>query len=128
MGGYHLFEQLIFDIDEDVDGPIYLYYEMTNYFQNHRRYYQSRSNYQKKGEVKMAHRYSHQHSSNFFTRSTEQNMGSSDVELDCNPLYKNGSLLLNPCGLIANSFFTGQSFFFNLAQGTQCIIESREPF
>lgn len=34
-------------------------------------------------------------------------MGSSDVELDCNPLYKNGSLLLNPCGLIANSFFTG---------------------
>jgi len=38
-------------------------------------------------------------------------MGTSDVELDCNPLYKNGSLLLNPCGLIANSFFTGECVF-----------------
>jgi hypothetical protein len=34
------------------------------------------------------------------------------VELNCNPLYKNGSLLLNPCGLIANSFFTGANIIF----------------
>jgi hypothetical protein len=29
-----------------------------------------------------------------------------DLQTYCDPKYKNGSLLLNPCGLIANSFFT----------------------
>jgi hypothetical protein len=47
-----------------------------------------------------------------------QNLDSSDVELTCNPLYKNGSILLNPCGLIANSFFTGTS------NSTPCIKHS----
>jgi len=28
------------------------------------------------------------------------------VDLDCDPLVKNGTDLLNPCGLVANSFFT----------------------
>ncbi|RYH31278.1 hypothetical protein EON65_03070 [archaeon] len=50
------------------------------------RYYQSRSISQLQGE--------------------ELNEG--DVELACTPLYKNGSQLLNPCGLVANSFFTGR--------------------
>ena len=38
-----------------------------------------------------------------------QNIGASDSALvtACAPLSKNGSLSLNPCGLIANSFFTG---------------------
>ena len=37
----------------------------------------------------------------------EQNMGLSDIGTQCSPLTQNGSLILNPCGLIANSFFTG---------------------
>lgn len=32
-----------------------------------------------------------------------------DVSGDCFPLIQNGSLLLNPCGLIANSLFNGSS-------------------
>ena len=28
-----------------------------------------------------------------------------ELSLNCDPLYKNGTLLLNPCGLIANSLF-----------------------
>jgi hypothetical protein len=42
-----------------------------------------------------------------------------DVSLACNPLYMNDTLLLNPCGLIANSFFTGKciilhnNYYFN---------------
>lgn len=75
-----------FNFDQDVDGPVYLYYEIKNYFQNHRRYYQSLSISQLQGEV----------------------LSESDVDLDCQPLYKNGSLLLNPCGLIANSYFNGK--------------------
>ena len=39
-----------------------------------------------------------------------QDIGASDTTLTtaCDPLSKNGSLSLNPCGLIANSFFTGK--------------------
>lgn len=65
-------------------GPVRMYYKMENFFQNHRRYYQSKDNLQLQGEV----------------------LSESDVELTCSPLYKNGTQLLNPCGLVANSFFT----------------------
>lgn len=73
-------------IDQDVDGPLYFYYELTNFYQNHRRYYMSRSIGQLQGE----------------------RLGKSDVALDCSPLVQNGSLLLNPCGLVANSYFNGK--------------------
>ena len=43
----------------------------------------------------------------FFSPPIEQNMGLSDLGTQCSPLTQNGSLILNPCGLIANSFFTG---------------------
>jgi hypothetical protein len=38
-------------MSESFDGPLYLYYELTNFFQNHRRYYQSRDINQLRGEV-----------------------------------------------------------------------------
>lgn len=72
-----------FDIDKDVTAPIYVYYRLENFYQNHRRYVKSRSAFQLEG----------------------QDLSKADVETDCDPLYKNGSLLLNPCGLIANSLF-----------------------
>lgn len=43
--------QLKFTFDEDADGPIYVYYELENYYQNHRRYVSSRDPYQLEGEV-----------------------------------------------------------------------------
>mmetsp|Transcript_1389 Transcript_1389/g.1394 ORF Transcript_1389/g.1394 Transcript_1389/m.1394 type:complete len:364 (-) Transcript_1389:383-1474(-) len=72
-----------FHINEDVDGPIYVYYALDNFYQNHRRYVKSRSSLQLQGE----------------------NLKESEVSTDCEPLYKNHLLLLNPCGLIANSLF-----------------------
>mmetsp|Transcript_22109 Transcript_22109/g.32207 ORF Transcript_22109/g.32207 Transcript_22109/m.32207 type:complete len:363 (+) Transcript_22109:117-1205(+) len=72
-----------FNIGEDVEGPVYVYYELENFYQNHRRYVKSRSSLQLEGE----------------------NLDKNDVSADCDPLYKNHSLLLNPCGLIANSLF-----------------------
>ena len=75
--------EVSFSFTEDVTGPLYVYYEVTDFYQNHRRYVRS--------------------------RSADQLMGSDlsydDVYLDCYPLTQNGSLLINPCGLIANSFF-----------------------
>lgn len=71
-------------IDEDVDGPVYVYYQLDNFYQNHRRYVKSRSSNQLQG-----------------TAGISRN----DLKSECDPLYQNGSLILNPCGLIANSLF-----------------------
>jgi hypothetical protein len=71
-------------IDQDVTGPLLVYYQLDNFNQNHRIYVNSRSVNQLLG----------------------QNMGLSDLGTQCSPLTTNGSLILNPCGLIANSFFT----------------------
>lgn len=69
--------------NEDISGPFYVFYEISNFYQNHRRYVKSRSANQLLGT----------------------NLEYDDLELDCFPLIQNGSLLLNPCGLIANSLF-----------------------
>lgn len=74
---------LTFTFDQTVQSPVYLYYQLESFYQNHQRYVQSRSIKQLQGV----------------------NLGQNDVTLNCDPLYLNGSQLLNPCGLIANSFF-----------------------
>ena len=79
-------------IEEDMDSPVYMYYALTNFFQNHRRYIKSRSDEQLQGDL------------------------GSSIGL-CDPI-KNGfkpdgtedtNSILVPCGLIASSFFTGES-------------------
>ncbi|CAN0206686.1 unnamed protein product, partial [Discosporangium mesarthrocarpum] len=73
-----------FNISRHMDPPIYVYYQLENFFQNHRRYVKS--------------------------RSADQLLGNS-VESDsyCDPLRtvetEDGEQELNPCGLIANSMF-----------------------
>jgi len=69
-----------FTITDKMTAPVYVYYELTNYYQNHRRYVNSRSDYQLAGDL-------------FTGLST------------CTPLETAGSKTLVPCGLIANSFF-----------------------
>lgn len=72
--------EVSFTFSKDVTGPLYVYYELDNFYQNHRRYVKS--------------------------RSADQLQGLSSFDSsDCDPLVSNGSLSLNPCGLIANSFF-----------------------
>ncbi|KAF5827486.1 CDC50/LEM3 family [Dunaliella salina] len=72
------------EIPEDMDGPIYVYYELEGFYQNHRRYVRSRSNVQlAKAE------------------------GDPEIYL-CEPLdYYAGdpSRLIDPCGLIAWTYF-----------------------
>eukprot|EP01033_Poteriospumella_lacustris_P018239 gene18239-13105_t len=75
--------EISFTFDEDVTGPMYVYYEIHKFYQNHRTYTKSRSSEQLMGE----------------------NLDYDDVYSDCYPLITNGSTLLNPCGLIANTFF-----------------------
>lgn len=86
------------EIPEDMASPVYVYYELENFYQNHRRYVKSRDDTQLSGgkvitdEAKLT---------------------------NCDPLVKDdlagfgygcGSRLLHPCGLIANSMFNGMQW------------------
>lgn len=87
------------NVNKDVDGPVFLYYGLNNFYQNHRRYLNSRDTSQLKGEV----------------------LSASDLS-DCDPAKYmrdigrtkswGGNTLqpgdvANPCGLVARSFFNG---------------------
>jgi hypothetical protein len=74
-----------FSIPADLESSVLLYYKLTNFFQNHRRYVKSLNSDQLKGK--------------FVSPSS---LDSSD----CKPLATNGSgVAIYPCGLIANSLF-----------------------
>ncbi|KAI4829664.1 Lem3/Cdc50, partial [Aureobasidium sp. EXF-8845] len=77
--------QLRFWIPDDLPAPVLLYYQLTNFYQNHRRYVKSLSSDQLKG--------------NFVDNDTISNS-------DCDPLRLDDSgKAYYPCGLIANSLF-----------------------
>lgn len=77
---------ITFDIKETIEPPVYLYYELTNFFQNHRKYVKSYDQNQLLGKV-------------------ITNTGQASL---CAPLKQNGSKILNPCGLGPNSLFNDQ--------------------
>ena len=75
-------------VDADLAPPVYVYYGLTNFYQNHRRYVKSRSDPQLAGT--------------FFSSA-------SGVSTDCDPLTTSpGGKFLHPCGLVANSLFNGE--------------------
>jgi len=71
---------------EDMEPPVYVYYQLEDFYQNHRRYVKSRDDEQLDGSVK-----------------------SYSALSDCEPLIRadGNNKILHPCGLIANSFFNG---------------------
>lgn len=95
---------------EKMEGPVYFYYQLDNFFQNHRTYLNSKDLPQLKGE----------------------NRSTSDIEESCRPVLKNSDLsrygistnlngnpldmtaTANPCGLIASTFFNGETFSLEL--------------
>ena len=70
-------------------GPVFIYYSLTNYYQNHRRYVKSRSDTQLRG-ADISY--------------------SSLLSSDCAPFIGNStsSKAYAPCGAIANSLFNGK--------------------
>jgi len=67
--------------DVDWEGQVFLYYGLTNFYQNHRRYVKSRSDKQLYGDLV------------------------SVPGDDCSPFLKNNDSYYAPCGAIANSLF-----------------------
>ena len=75
-----------FDIPFNLSSTVLLYYKLTNFFQNHRRYVQSYDPKQLKGE----------------------NRTFNDLKNgNCKPVATAGDQIIYPCGLIANSIFNG---------------------
>lgn len=73
-----------FTAPKDMEPPILVHYELTNFHQNHRSYSSSRDDYQLAGRVS----------------------GQDDISAqECEPLNILGDITINPCGKIANTFF-----------------------
>lgn len=87
-------------LDQEMTAPIFVFYELHNFYQNHRRYIRSKSANQLAGDI----------------------ISESDASSSCDPVYlmkhigvskswggKNLSedTVANPCGLIAKSIFNG---------------------
>ena len=100
-------------IDSEIKAPVYVYYQLDNFYQNHRRYVKSRSNEQLMGNI----------------------LEVSALE-DCDPIKTNADLDVKesvsgkdldpdaaamPCGLVAKSFFT-DTFELNLNDKPQKIV------
>lgn len=96
--------EIEFEIDKKMKKPVYFYYQLNNFYQNHRRYVKSKSAEQLAGTK----------------------MSKSDVKTDCDPIitmkdlgriqkhingtnakinYMDDGVVALPCGLIAKTFF-----------------------
>ena len=81
-----------------MEGDIYIYYGLSNFFQNHRRYVKSRDDNQLNGKV----------------------VSLADLSNDCKPYRSVNNTPIAPCGAIANSLFNDTfSFSDNSIQITR---------
>jgi len=85
--------QVRFNIDTDIPAEVYMYYGLSNFYQNHRRYVKSRDD--------------------------DQLLGKLDKEpsSDCAPFAKTSNgVAIVPCGAIANSMFSDELWILNSGQ------------
>lgn len=75
--------QLHFEIPNSLKRSIYIYYKLTNFYQNHRKYVESHDTGQIRGKA----------------------IEPKDLNNNCDPLREIDQKAVYPCGLIANSFF-----------------------
>ena len=100
------------EIEETIKSPIYVYYQLDNFYQNHRRYVKSKDPKQLMGEDRTVD----QIRNTCTPIITNENLGfganrefvsypagSSDIKVMSD---SNKDLPANPCGLIAKSIFT----------------------
>ena len=83
---------LTYEVPADMKPPVLVYYEITNFHQNYNKYVSSRDDSQLTGRVEGQDAIS---------------------EAACQPLNKLGETWINPCGLIANTFFNDRISLVN---------------
>ncbi|KZC08314.1 Cell cycle control protein 50A [Dufourea novaeangliae] len=86
--------EINFTLPSDFNGKIYMYYGLTNFYQNHRRYVKSRDDNQLLGQL------------------------SDVVSGDCEPFANNGTNVIVPCGAIANSLFSDELKLYSMSHKT----------
>mmetsp|Transcript_22592 Transcript_22592/g.40668 ORF Transcript_22592/g.40668 Transcript_22592/m.40668 type:complete len:312 (-) Transcript_22592:43-978(-) len=106
---------VVLEVEEDMEGPVYFYVEMRNYFQNHRIYSKSRDYTQLSGDD-----VSEDELTNCGDYTT---LGDLYFDLGQYPVDKedreDDDLTMNPCGLIARSYMNDTFKFI----GTQVELE-----
>ncbi|CAR28259.1 hypothetical protein ZYGR_0N07530 [Zygosaccharomyces rouxii] len=75
--------QLQFEIPDNLKRSVFIYYKLTNFYQNHRKYVESHDTGQLKGKA----------------------IPPNNLDNNCNPLKEKDEKAVYPCGLIANSLF-----------------------
>jgi hypothetical protein len=79
----------------DMKAPVYVYYELSNFYQNHRRYLKSYDRAQLLGCT----------SATDTPTGGASSCGSYNPTTQCDPFVSNGTRTYSPCGLIAGSLF-----------------------
>ncbi|XP_029349500.1 cell cycle control protein 50B [Echeneis naucrates] len=87
--------QVDFTIETLLEGPVFFYYGLSNYFQNYRRYGVSRDDDQLFGDL------------DHFKEPSE----------DCDPYRYNNQTPIVPCGSVANSMFNDTFKLFQIVNG-----------
>lgn len=78
---------LEFSVPETMTGPIFMYYRLTNFYQNHRQYIKNFDASQLDGKI----------------------VGAEALNTNCGPIgITDNNQVVYPCGLIANSMFNGK--------------------
>lgn len=117
----------VITIDKEMTGPVFIYYEITNFYQNHRKYFKSKSPEQLRGTK----------------------LDKSTAESECDPVILNKHLfttvslidgralnpedVAHPCGSMARSMFMGKfagltTDFFSLRKIDSAGAETTDTF
>ncbi|XP_067098765.1 cell cycle control protein 50B [Osmerus mordax] len=92
---------LDFSVSRLVEGPVFFYYGLSNYFQNYRKYGVSKDFYQLSGDL------------TYFTTPSD----------DCLPYqYDSSSKPIVPCGSVANSMFNDSFTLYQIVNGTNKLV------
>ena len=95
-------------LEEDIDSPVFVYYQLNGFFQNSRRYVKSKEIDQLTGDDKKAH-----DDCEPAEKNSEMDLGI-ETSINGDPLDPNSYAY--PCGLIAKTFFNDSFVFKNGSQ------------
>ena len=108
-------------LEDDIDAPVFVYYQLDGFFQNSRRYLKSKETDQLTGDDINAH-------DNCEPAETNKEMGFSSTQkaLDGNTVLNQNDIAV-PCGLVAKTFFNDE-FSFSIGGETLVVDETNIAF
>ena len=108
-------------LEDDIDAPVFVYYQLDGFFQNSRRYLKSKETDQLTGDDIKAH-------DNCEPAETNKEMGFSSTQkaLDGNTVLNQNDIAV-PCGLVAKTFFN-DGFTFKIGSENLVVDETNIAF